>query len=115
MLRSWYGVTPTGNQAIYAIGQLAKTADEYHDEAGNSLKTILYVDNLMIGLDSTEDLDKIIEDMRYILQEGDFRDKFICKSRENPYERASPDGEAVKVLGYVWRYRKIHVHCRFPT
>ena len=96
MLRAWYGVRPTGNQAMYAISQLAEAADDDHKEAAAALKTDLYAG-------STKELDKIIEDMRYILQEGDFGNKFICKSGEQPCEKASPDGETVKVLGYVWR------------
>ena len=64
------------------------------------MKEDLYVDDLETGADSTEELDSIIEDIRFILDGGGFAEKFICKSGEPPCEKASADGEIVKLLGY---------------
>ena len=37
-----------------------------------------------------------------ILGRGDFSLKCIVNSRNKPCEKASSDGEAVKMLGYKW-------------
>ena len=103
MLRAWYGVRSTGNQAMFAISQLAADAEEERDQAAKALQEDLYVDDLQSGADSENEIDKIIEDMRYILNGGDFGNKFICKSGHKPCEKASADGEIVKLLGYNWR------------
>ena len=103
MLRAWYGVRSTGNQAMFAISKLAAEAEEQRAQAAQALEEDLYVDDLETGANSVSELDKIIEDMRYILNGGDFDNKFICKSGEKPCEKASADGEVVKLLGYNWR------------
>ena len=87
---------------MYAISQLADEA-QGRDEAATALKEDMYVDDLGSGADSTEELDSIIEDMRFILDGGGFANKFVCKSGEPPCEKASADGEVVKLLGYDWR------------
>ena len=66
MLWAWYGVRPTGNQAMYAISKLAEdTQDKL--KATTALRKDLYVDDLETGADTVEEMDTIIEDIRYIL------------------------------------------------
>ena len=105
MLRAWYGTTPTGNQAAFAIRQLTKLPEDEEQlkEAIMALIEDIYVDDVESGADTEELRDKIITDLKSILDSGGFFTKFVCKSGETPCDKASSDGKVVKLLGYDWR------------
>ena len=100
MVRAWYGISSTGGQAGYA---LEKLTDEY-PEAIKPLKENRYVDDLLSGSDSEEEREKEIEAVQKVLAKGGFALKFVVRSGNKPLEKASSDGESMKMLGYRERY-----------
>ena len=102
MLRAWYGVVPTGNQASYAIDQLVDKFKETYPMAVQPLQDCRYVDDIASGASSSEDREKQIAQSTYVLGQGGFKLKFIVRSGERPCEKASSDGVSMKMLGYKW-------------
>ena len=103
MLRAWYGVRPTGNQAMLAI-QMLKDMDERDEIAAAqlALEIDLYVDDLFTGCETEKEVDSVIEAIDHLIIKGGFKKKFACKSGSKPCEKASSDGRIVKLLGYDW-------------
>jgi len=99
---AWYGVVPTGNQAGYAIETLVEDhKDEFPDAIG-PLTEDKYVDDVGSGANTSELREKQINDARAVLAKGGFDMKYIVRSGEPPCEKASSDGETMKLLGYKW-------------
>ena len=106
MVRAWYGVCSTGGQAGYAIDKLVSLLEKQHPEAVIPLKSNRYVDDLLSGSHTREGREKEIDAVRAVLKRGGFALKFVVRSGEKPSEKASSDGESMKMLGYKWDTEK---------
>ena len=105
MTVAWYGVASTGQQAGYAIDQIAHQA-QGHDHAKPSLIKDRFVDDIATGAMSPEERDQQIKSCRDLLASAGFALKFVAKSGESPCEKASKDRESMKLLGYFWAPEK---------
>ena len=61
-----------------------------------------FVDDLLGGDETKEEVNLQINGTTSILDRGGFSLKFIVHSGIKPCEKASSDGETVKMLGYKW-------------
>merc|ERR1711911_458614 len=102
MLVAWYGVTPTGNQAGFAIDEMVRQAGPEFKVAMGPLSKDRYVDDVATGANTEEERDRQITACRDLLASGGFSLKFVAKSGEPPCSKASADGVSMKMLGYGW-------------
>ena len=102
MTRAWYGISSTGDQAGAAIIKLINMAGSEEQDAVEMLKKDRFVDDLLGGSETREGVDKQICGTTNILGRVGFSLKFIVHSGVKPCEKASSDGETVKMLGYKW-------------
>jgi hypothetical protein len=102
MVVAWYGVVPTGNQAGFAIEEVAYSAPPEFQIAKDALLKDRFVDDLAPGQLSDELRDEQISKCRELLGTAGFSLKFVAKSGEPPCSKASSDGVSLKMLGYVW-------------
>ena len=102
MLRAWYGVTSTGNQAAEALERLTKLLAEEYPLAHEIVTLDLYVDDAFSGADTEEMARKQVEQMSGALNKGGFTLKYVVKSGEKPCQEAAGDEGCLKVLGYRW-------------
>ena len=106
MLVAWYGVAPTGNQAGHVIELLVKHADHnILDQIYEALVKGRFVDDIASGTQTEEKRSIMIQQVKKLLSEMNFKIKFIALSGEDPPPEASSDGIHMKVLGYVWAPR----------
>jgi hypothetical protein len=97
MVVAWYGVTPSSNQAIFALGELSRLLCKDYPLAFKVLHDFIYVDDIMSGCDTEEMRDQEIQEVTTVLASGGFTLKYVVKSGE------SLDGnDILKVLGYKW-------------
>ena len=102
MLRAWYGVTPTGSQAGYALDQLAELGAEEYPEAKQAIQRDRYVDDISSGASTEKERDIQILQVQKLLEKGGFSLKYVIKSGETPDPKATEDGITTKMLGYKW-------------
>ena len=102
MLVAWYGVVPTGNQAVYSIEVTAASAPPRFDPAKAPLLKDRFVDDLAPGANSEKLREQQIELCRELLGTSGFSLKFVARSGHPPCEKASADGTSLKMLGYSW-------------
>ena len=102
MVTAWYGMVPTGNQAAEAIDMLLEKHKQAFPMAVDPLSLSRYVDDINAGADTLEDREAQINDVREVLARGGFKLKYVVRSGEKPCEKASPDGSALKLLGYKY-------------
>ena len=106
MVRAWYGISSTGGQAGHAIEKLTELFKDEYPEASKPLRENRYVDDLLSGADTEEEREKEIEAVQKVLAKGGFALKFVVRSGDKPSEKASSDGESLKMLGYKWDTEK---------
>lgn len=92
----------TGGQAGFALDKLTELMAEEFPEAYKPLSENRYVDDLLSGDDSISGRDDQIKAIEEVLKRGGFTLKFVVKSGEKPCDKASSDGETLKLLGYKW-------------
>ena len=102
MSRAWYGVSCTGNQAGVAIERLAHQFKDVHPAAYAVLISSRYVDDVLSGADSEEELEEQIRQTQECLKAGGFTMKYIARSGQKPPPKASVDGVHVGCLGLAW-------------
>ena len=102
MTKAWYGISNTGGQAGAAILKLVDLAEEEDREAVETLKKDRFVDDLLGGEETREGVNKQVDGIVRMLGRGGFNLKFVVNSGVKPCEKASSDGETVKMLGYKW-------------
>ena len=102
MVRAWYGIVITGGQAGFALDKLTEMLAEEFPKAYKLLHENRYVDNLLSGDDTVMGRDEKISAAEKVLERGGFSLKFVVKSGEKPSEKASSEGESLKLLGYKW-------------
>ena len=106
MVRAWYGIVSTGGQAGFALDKLTEMMAEVFPEAYKTLRENRYVDDVLSGAQTEELRENQINAVQEVLKQGGFALKFIVRSGEKPSEKASPDGESMKLLGYKWDSEK---------
>jgi hypothetical protein len=102
MTRAWYGVSSTGNQAGWAIEELARMNSDSLPAALSLLTEGRYVDDILGGAKTTTDRDNQIEQSIECLAKGGFGLKYVAKSEESPPEKATADGTSITCLGLSW-------------
>ena len=102
MTRAWYGISSTGGQAGAAIIKLINMAKEKDKGAVETLEKDRFVDDLLGGDETKDGVNQQVEGTTAILGKGGFSLKFIVNSGAKPCEKASSNGEAIKMLGYKW-------------
>ena len=102
MLRAWYGVIQTGGQAGFALDKLADIGANDYPLAKDCLKKDRYVDDILPGADTQEEAEEQILQVKNLLSKAGFLLKYVVKSGQVPEEKASTDGENIKILGYKW-------------
>ena len=102
MLVAWYGVTPTGNQAGFAIDEMVRQAGPEYKVAMGPLSQDRYVDDVATGAATEEERERQIDACRDLLGSGGFSLKFVARSGVPPCSKASADGVSMKMLGYGW-------------
>jgi Pao retrotransposon peptidase len=103
MVRAWYGVSSTGNQAGVALERLARLQEGVFPAAVVPLTRDKYVDDIASGADTKSERDIQIRQTIECLSTAGFSLKFIAKSGEPPPEGSSSDGQTVGCLGLNWR------------
>ena len=110
MLRAWYGVVSTGNQAGYALDKLAELGNEEFPNARFSLVRDRYVDDIFSGSETELGRETQINEVKKLLDNAGFKLKFVVKSGEPPDEKASSDGKSTKILGYKYNPEQDVLH-----
>ena len=106
MVRAWYGVTPTGSQAGFALDWLANLAAEEFPQGRDCILNNRYVDDIPSGSDTEESRETQIHQVQKILEKGGFNLKYIVRSGEDPDPKATTDGVSTKLLGYKWETKE---------
>ena len=106
MVRAWYGVTPTGSQAGFALDSLARASEEQHPEGSECILNNRYVDDIPSGAGSVRERETQINQVQQILKRGGFSLKYVVRSGEDPDPKATTDGTSTKMLGYKWEPRE---------
>ena len=102
MLVAWYGVTPTGAQADYALQLIAEEHGDNFPEAIEPIRMDRYVDDLTPGASTAEKRESQISQTQTVIAKAGFQFKHVTRSGEAPSEKASADGVSTKLLGYNW-------------
>ena len=102
MVRAWYGIVSTGGQAGYALDKLTEMMADEFPEAYRTLRENRYVDDLLSGAQDEDSRERQITAVQEVLKRGGFNLKFIVRSGDKPSDKASSDGEKMKLLGYKW-------------
>jgi len=102
MLRGWYGLVSTGNQATTGVIKSAEASQIEYPLALPIVKEDTYVDDVKSGCNLREDVTTSIEHVQKALEKGGFMDKFILRNGDKPPEIASADGVKSASLGHWW-------------
>ena len=102
MLRAWYGVIQTGGQAGFALDKLADIGADDFPLANDCLKKDRYVDDILPGADTQEEAEEQIQQVKNLLSKAGFSLKYVVRSGQIPEDKASSDGEHIKILGFKW-------------
>ena len=97
-----YGLRPSGNQAEYALRQLAKLFGIEFPEICRIIHEDTYMDDCISGASSHTEVERCVEDLETVLNKGSFALKGIAKSGESPPAKLSLDGVHVGVGGGRW-------------
>ena len=102
MSRAWYGVSSTGNQAGVALEFLANHFQEEYPAAHSVITSSRYVDDVLSGGNSEEEVEQQIKQTEDCLKHGGFSLKYVARSGHKPPPKASSDGRTVGCLGLAW-------------
>ena len=102
MSRAWYGVSSAGNQAGVALEYLTEQRKDDLPLAHSVLTRSRYVDDVLSGGRSREEVEQQIVQTTECLRAGGFSMKYIARSGEPPPPKASIDGSHVGCLGLSW-------------
>ena len=100
MVVAWYGVSPSSNQALFAIEELARLFKTDCPDAYIILTELTYVDDIMGGADSIDERERQISQVEHVLSSGGFSLKYIVRSGED-----NGDKNCVKILGYKFNLK----------
>ena len=110
MVRAWYGVVQTGQQAGYALDRLAELGKVEYPMAPECIARDHYVDDILPGADTFQEADKQISQVKQLLSTAGFSLKYVIKAGDIPGESASSDGITIKMLGYKWNTVRDSLH-----
>jgi hypothetical protein len=102
MTRAWYGVSSTGNQAGVALEFLANHYREEYPAAHSVITSSRYVDDVLSGGHSEEEVLLQVKQTEDCLKHGGFSLKYVARSGYKPPPKASNDGKTVGCLGLAW-------------
>ena len=100
MIVAWYGVASSGNQAGFALEELARLLKADLPLAFIIITEDTYVDDMIGGAETEEECDEQIRQVIHVLQAGGFTTKYTIKSGQTDAE------ETLRVLGYKWAVAK---------
>lgn len=101
LIVAWYGVSPSSNQAIFALEEIARLQKEEFPLAYTILSEEIYVDDILSGCDTEEERNQQILEVKHVLASGGFHVKYVLKSGDS-----SEDDNSIKILGYQWNHLK---------
>lgn len=84
------------------MNKLNELLAEKFPKAYKPLQDNRYVDDILAGNDTEDGQDEQIHAVEEVMKRGGFSLKFVVKSGENPPEKASSEGERLKILGFKW-------------
>ena len=102
MVRAWYGVVQTGQQAGYALDHLAELGKDEFPMAPECIARDWYVDDILPRADSIQEVEEQISHVKQLLSRAGFSLKYVIKSGDVPGDSASSEGITIKMLGYKW-------------
>ena len=91
MTRAWYWISSTGSK-------LVTIADPSDQDAIQTLEKDRFLDDLL----GEKETKKQVHGTKNILGKGGFNLKFLVYSGAKPCDKASSNGEAIKMLGHKW-------------
>lgn len=102
ILTMMYGIKSAGNQATHALRGLADIFKENLPLAHTVIHKLTYMDDSSGGANDEQTVDKMINEIKELLPHGGFKLKVVCRSGEDPSEKASSDGVSTTFGGYRW-------------
>jgi len=115
MTRAWYGVASTGNQAGIALEFLARTLEKDFPAALEPLTECRYVDDIVSGANTPEEIEDQIRETQECLARGGFTLKYVVRSGEEPPDKASINKTTVGCLGMAWNTKKDTIGLAFDS
>ena len=97
-----YGVRSSGNQAEYALRELADLMMDQYPDAALAIKELTYMDDTAAGTMEDGKIDSLASDIDGLLAAGGFCTKGFTISGRKPSPLLSKDGVSVSVLGSKW-------------
>ena len=97
-----YGVRSSGNQAEYALREVAKLASNQFPEASEIVHNDMYVDDCISGDLSNKLTIQRTQELETVSNGGGFMLKGVVISGEDPPTSMSEDGSSVFVAGMKW-------------
>lgn len=98
----WYGVITSGNQAGYALEELARLHRDTHPLAYEALVNNRYVDDVLTGGQSLEIVNQQVSEVKQVLSAGGFQTKFTVYSGQVPEVSAGAKDGCIGMLGLKW-------------
>ena len=114
VMRLIYGVRPSGNQAEYAIREIARLCQEEYPRAADVIQNDTYVDDCASGEDTLELAMSSADQVEKVLKKVGFDLKGVTVSgADPPAELANADGISISSLGRRWfsKTDKISLNC----
>ena len=96
LVRCWYGVTSSANQANYALEELSRLLKDEFPLAFLVINRDMYVDDLLSGSSTNDIVAEQIRQVSEVLKRGGFFPKFVVKSGQETAD------DFIRVLGYKW-------------
>ena len=97
-----FGLRPSGNQAEYALRQLAKLSKEKFPDVHRIIHDDTYMDDCISGGSSIQETNDYVDRLETVINQGNFTLKGVARSGEPPPANLSLDGTSVSVAGMNW-------------
>lgn len=97
-----YGVKPSGNQAEFALREVARLHSDKYPEVSQILHQDVYVDDCITGEESTEKAVPRSKEIEHVVNQGGFDLKGITLSGKKPDEALCDDNGSIIVAGFKW-------------
>ena len=97
-----YGLCSSGNQAEYALRQVAKLSKEEYPEVNRIVHEDTYMDDCDSGASSMPEVESLLTDLETVINKGNFSLKGVAVSGKPPPISMSIDGTHVAVGGGKW-------------
>ncbi|XP_066918685.1 uncharacterized protein [Clytia hemisphaerica] len=109
-----YGVRSSGNQAEYALREVAKLSSNQFPEAAEIVHNDMYVDDCVSGESSKKLAIQRTQELETISNGGGFMIKGVVISGEDPPTSMSDDGSSVFVAGMKWWPKEDQLSIHIP-